>query len=96
MKILVIVSLFFLGPWAQAATKSQLQDIKAAAIEIMIENGAESELSPEVTKLQIISENSEFAQIKFSGIEWGPYEYNCTFTYSYQQKAVVSNSASCR
>jgi hypothetical protein len=97
-KILTSVSLlaaFAAAPVADAATKSQRQDMKRIALEIMLKQGAELELSPEVTSLKIISEDGKSAVVNFSGIEWGPYEYKCQFTYSFEQKAAVPGSVSC-
>lgn len=97
-KILNLTFLFFIfasGSIVQAASRTQMQDIKRAAFSVMIAGGAELELSPEVTKLKIKSETSEFALVEFQGVEFGPAWFHCTFTYSFKLKGAVPGTAKC-
>lgn len=95
-KLPLIAFLLSLSLSAFSVTPNQRKIMKAAAREVMISFGAELESSPAVTSLTIVKEDKNLAYVEFSGVEFGPYEYSCSFVFDLKNNKTVVGSEKCK
>lgn len=95
MKLTILALFVSLNVFAASVTPQQMRDIRAEAKVVMMDLGANPELSPMVTSVRIIEEIGSRVKVKFTYVEEMYGSKTCTFYYDLVRGEGVPRTALC-